>query len=240
MSDQDDGDGRWGLAAPNKVLQAKEMSENERLGDVRWEEARKRIAAKPTVKSESRYPIQIRQSTCPGCGYYKTPVSSDSCYQCGRSLINVVSSEPAELGPIVVFTYRGKQQSDTTEAFRSDAARLATKGYFPTTQNWSEGQYGCGDFILALLLCFLLVGFLVFIYMLIVKPDGTLTVTYTLQTNAPPHVPTVSGAPTPGSSVLNTNPLATSSSSPKKTCPDCGEEVQEIARICRFCRYEFK
>lgn len=33
-------------------------------------------------------------------------------------------------------------------------------------------------FTVALLLCLLLIGILVFIYMLVVKPDGTLTVTY--------------------------------------------------------------
>jgi hypothetical protein len=35
--------------------------------------------------------------------------------------------------------------------------------------------------LVAVLLCFLLIGFLIFLYMLIVHPNGTLTVTYARQ-----------------------------------------------------------
>ena len=55
---------------------------------------------------------------------------------------------------------------------------MAAFGYFPTSQSWAPGQWGAGAFIVALLLCFIFIGFLVFVYMLIVRPDGTLTVTY--------------------------------------------------------------
>lgn len=58
---------------------------------------------------------------------------------------------------------------------------MAAAGYYPTSQIWTPGAYGCGSFLLALLLCVILVGILIFIYMLIVKPDGTLTVTYELR-----------------------------------------------------------
>lgn len=40
---------------------------------------------------------------------------------------------------------------------------------------------GCGSFLLALLLAVVLIGILVFIYMLLVKPEGTLSVTYERQ-----------------------------------------------------------
>jgi hypothetical protein len=40
------------------------------------------------------------------------------------------------------------------------------------------GVMGCGAFLVALLLPIVLVGLLTIIYMLLVKPEGTLTVTY--------------------------------------------------------------
>ncbi len=112
----------------------------------------------------------------------------------------------------VVKTYRGKQEEATAE-FQDDAKKMAAMGYVPSNQIWAPGSYGCGAFILALLLCFILVGFLVFIYMLIVKPAGTLTVTYVL-----------SAAATAG---------------PEKVCPQCAEKVKEAAKICRFCGFTF-
>jgi hypothetical protein len=84
-----------------------------------------------------------------------------------------------EGGPaIIVRTYQGKQQADAVVLFEADAVNLAVDGYSPTTQSWAQGQWGCGAFLGALVLCIVLVGILVFIYMLLVKPVGTLTVTY--------------------------------------------------------------
>jgi hypothetical protein len=80
--------------------------------------------------------------------------------------------------PTIVRTYRGAQQADTTAPFQRDAAELARYGYAPTTQSWAQGQWGCGAFLVALLLCIVILGILIFIYLLIVKPVGTLTVTY--------------------------------------------------------------
>jgi len=84
----------------------------------------------------------------------------------------------ADSPPTIVRTYRGAQQADTTAAFQADAAELAKHGYAPTTQSWAQGQWGCGAFLVALVLCIVLIGIFIFIYMLVVKPDGTLTVTY--------------------------------------------------------------
>lgn len=61
------------------------------------------------------------------------------------------------------------------------AAMFAAAGYVPVSQSWAPGSWGCGAFLVALLLAFVLVGILVFIYMLLVKPAGTLTVTYQRQ-----------------------------------------------------------
>lgn len=79
---------------------------------------------------------------------------------------------------ILVRTYKAKSQTDAAEAFSRDAASLAEQGYTPISQSWAPGSYGCGAFLVALALCVVLIGILVFIYMLIVKPDGALTVTY--------------------------------------------------------------
>ena len=81
---------------------------------------------------------------------------------------------------IVVRNYTGSQES-ATRAFQADAAKMAKQGYFPISQTWAPGAYGCGSFLLALLLCIVLIGIIVFIYMLIVKPPGTLSVTYELR-----------------------------------------------------------
>ncbi len=99
--------------------------------------------------------------------------------------------------PIIVRTYRGSQSSAVAQ-FRADAVRLAAQGYFPTSQSWAPGSYGCGCFIVAVLLCFLLIGILIFIYMLIVKPAGTLSVTYELRAESSgtrAHAPQNAAAP---------------------------------------------
>ncbi|MBG0795852.1 tetratricopeptide repeat protein [Methylocystis sp. H62] len=84
---------------------------------------------------------------------------------------------PEKWPPIVVKTYTGRE-SRAIAQFQSEANEMAAVGYFPVSQSWTPGHWGCGSFIVALLLCFLFVGFFVFLYMLIVPPEGTLTVTY--------------------------------------------------------------
>src|ERR1700678_2937078 len=88
---------------------------------------------------------------------------------------------------VVVKTYKGRQKVANAK-FQKDAAKMAEQGYYPTTQAWAEGAYGCGDFIVALLLCFILVGIIIFILMIVVKPPGTLTVTYQLKEDSPAPV----------------------------------------------------
>jgi hypothetical protein len=79
---------------------------------------------------------------------------------------------------VIVRSYRAKSQAEAAKLFQADAAQMAMAGYYPVSQSWAPGQWGCGAFLVALLLALVLIGFLIFIYLLIVKPDGTLTVTY--------------------------------------------------------------
>ena len=116
---------------------------------------------------------------------------------------------------VVVKTYTGNQER-ASRAFQEDAASMAAKGYFPVSQSYAPGAYGCGSFIGALLLCLVFIGILIFIYMLLVKPDGVLTVTYELRG-------------TSASKALD-----------EKTCPKCAEQVKAAAAVCRFCGHEFK
>src|SRR5262245_28942849 len=98
---------------------------------------------------------------------------------------------------------------------------MAAQGYFPTSQIWAPGAYGCGAFLLALLLCFLIIGILVSIYMVLVKPAGTLTVTYELRAASTP-----SRIPAPAAD--------------EKTCPRCAEQVKAAAKIYRYCGHNFE
>jgi hypothetical protein len=82
--------------------------------------------------------------------------------------------------PVLVRLYKGSQDQ-AMQAFQRDASVLAPLGYVPMSQSWAPGSWGCGAFLVALLLCIVLVGIVVFIYLLVVKPPGTLTVTYHLQ-----------------------------------------------------------
>lgn len=73
--------------------------------------------------------------------------------------------------PVEIRTYTGRTQQDAANDFAKDAARWAARGYSPVSQSWADGRSGC--------LRFLLLGG---IGAMVIKPKGTLTVTYRLDT----------------------------------------------------------
>lgn len=91
--------------------------------------------------------------------------------------------EPGEadaMGRFVVRTYRGRQQGDVVATYTADAEALAARGYEPVGQSWGDGQWDGTVFLVALILCLFGIGLLVLAYMAIIRPNGTLMVTYRL------------------------------------------------------------
>jgi hypothetical protein len=86
-----------------------------------------------------------------------------------------------EWGDLTVRTYRGHQQSEAIASYVRDAETLAQRGYAPVGQSWGDGQWDGGYFILALILSLFGIGLIVLAYMAIIRPDGTLCVTYRLR-----------------------------------------------------------
>jgi hypothetical protein len=127
-------------------------------------------------------------------------------------LADSARSQIARQDQLIVKTYKAKNQDEAMSRFKVDSAELAVEGYFPTSQSWSPGQWSGGAFAVAILLIFLFgLGLLVLAYMLIVKPDGALNVTYERRT----------------------------ASSEEKTCPMCAERIKAAALVCHFCGHKF-
>src|SRR4051794_16528609 len=109
---------------------------------------------------------------CINCGKAVARDRERLCNNCGLPFAPAVDPYEKLLSGspfTIVRTYTASRQADANSAFQNDAAELAKHGYQPTTQSWAPGQWGCAAFLVALLLCVVLVGFLAFIYMLIVK-----------------------------------------------------------------------
>jgi hypothetical protein len=123
----------------------------------------------------------------------------EGCYRAGRPpagtdpFAELLAGDP----PSLVRLYRGSQQPDAVAEFEKEASSLATRGYLPSTQSWATGQWGVGAWLIAVLACLLIalaiwllvVAVFVFAFMLIVRPDGSLTVTYVRQTQQASAVP---------------------------------------------------
>ena len=96
------------------------------------------------------------------------------------------SHERRALPETIVRTYRANSQPEAASALRREAHALGLAGYEPTTQSWAQGQWRGDQFLVALALCVIFVGLLIFLYMLVVKPPGTLSVIFA-RSNSPPR-----------------------------------------------------
>jgi hypothetical protein len=137
--------------------------------------------------------------TCVHCGFEGVSDCNGLCYRCWLPFEEDDASVIAGSPPTIVRVYLGAQQSDAVRVFEREASELARFGYQPTTQSWAAGRWGRGAFFIALLLTVMLVGLLMLLYLLVAKPDGTLTVTYALRDILPPSG--ISAWP-PGRSVM--------------------------------------
>lgn len=112
--------------------------------------------------------------------------------------------------PPIIKTYAGHEK-EALKKSEEDQRRLARRGYHAVSRSYSTGSWGGGAFWVAFLFSLVGIGLPFLIYMLIVKPPGSLTVTYEYQ--APFEA--------------------------EKTCPRCAEDVKRAALVCRFCGHEF-
>jgi len=84
----------------------------------------------------------------------------------------------ADASAILVEAYKGKQR-EATACFQAHSIEMAAEGYLPTWQSWAPGEWAREAYIVAVLLIFLFgIGILFLAYLLIVEPEGVLTVTY--------------------------------------------------------------
>jgi len=79
--------------------------------------------------------------------------------------------------PVLVRTYVGGF-TQTAASLQADAGYMAQGGYYPVAQSYEPGNWNSGTVILALVLCLIAIGIPFVAYMLVVRPDGALIVTY--------------------------------------------------------------
>jgi hypothetical protein len=89
-----------------------------------------------------------------------------------------VTAATEEWSDFLVRTYRGHQQSEAMASYVRDAEALAQRGYSPAGQSWGDGQWDGGFFLIGLILSLFGIGLILLAYMAIIRPDGTLCVTY--------------------------------------------------------------
>lgn len=84
-------------------------------------------------------------------------------------------------GTFVIRSYGGAAQRDVVADYVRDAEALAARGYEPVGQSWGDGQWDGLAFLVALILCLFGIGLILLAYMAIVRPEGTLLVTFRLR-----------------------------------------------------------
>jgi hypothetical protein len=123
---------------------------------------------------------------CPGCGtqqpphQYRPPQQYPPQFSVQPTYVPSQAAAPSVGGAgVEVRNYHAKTQEAAALLFQQDAAQMAQSGYFPVSQSWAQGSWGGGAYLIAALLILLFgFGLLILGYLIIVKPDGTLSVTY--------------------------------------------------------------
>ena len=99
-------------------------------------------------------------------------------------------ADPAYWPPVLARAYRANNYQQVTALAAEDAPAMAAKGYVPVGQQYVEGSWSSAAWIIAIILIFFVLGILVLLYMILAKPQGTLTVTYQRQVPQPTSSPT--------------------------------------------------
>jgi len=142
----------------------------------------------PCLHCDSHIEFEVSRAgeivACPHCGIETTlfvpRVKSPPPLLESKRPSEEASSQNSIKKPILVKIYKGSQEKAML-AFQEDSAKKAVTGYYPISQMWVPGAYSTGTFLGALLLCIFCIGIIIFIYMIIVKPPGSLSVTYELR-----------------------------------------------------------
>jgi len=82
---------------------------------------------------------------------------------------------------VILRTYWASKPIDAITWFQRDLDNLVEHGYVPATQSWAQGEWGVGSFLIALVLTPFGIGVVIFLFLVVVRPVGTLTATFVLR-----------------------------------------------------------
>jgi hypothetical protein len=85
---------------------------------------------------------------------------------------------------VLARVYPGYHES-AVELFQTDAAMLLDGGYVPVGQSYAEGRWATRFVALVLIASLFVIGLPFLAYMIVVRPPGSLGVTYVLRDRAP-------------------------------------------------------
>ncbi|MGF1601091.1 MAG: zinc ribbon domain-containing protein [Thermosynechococcaceae cyanobacterium] len=186
-------------------------------------------------------PLATGRQVCRYCGWADQPKKSELSGVPADALLapdiasNLIPGEPET--PVtatskepkprsIIKNYRGTQNT-ALKNFEYDAASMAEAGYHPTSQSWAEGSYSSATYLLAaIFILFCGFGLLILFYLVIVKPAGTLSVTYILSEDSQTN--------------HSLDYTAETAMDRGKICPMCAESVKAAARLCRYCGHSFE
>jgi len=124
-------------------------------------------------------------AACKVCGeiYGVLDLKDGICKSClnNHSVNNMSINSTSQYKEKTVVKQYIEKELKARELFEKDKKIMIKNGYQVISENFVPGQYSVMDFIIAVLLFVLVIGFFIFIYMIIIKPKGVLIVTYELK-----------------------------------------------------------